>query len=151
MSLVWIYALASVIVDAFVLYEVMSGFSAALLGLTLLAWGSSSGDVLAFVSISRQGYGEMAITGCVAGPVFNLLLGLGVTTLNCILKLGTAIPYTADEVGTQVRLSVTTLCASISCCLVLIGATVFYRLSRGLAYGLLFMYAVIIGVTIALS
>lgn len=155
MSLVWIYALANIIVDAFVLYEVMSGVSSALLGLTLLAWGSSIGDVFAFISISKRGFGEMAMTGCMAGPVFNLLLGLGITTIHCNLQLKPeyTIHYSVQEFGSQVRLSILTLCAAIATCAVLIGTVVFneFRLTKGLAYGLLLLYTLIICVTIAIS
>ena len=41
------------------------------------------GDVIADVSIAKSGFGEMALTGCIAGTVFNLMLGLGITTLIC--------------------------------------------------------------------
>ena len=35
----------------------------------------------------------MAITGCMAGPVFNLMLGLGITTLVCNLKNENSIEF----------------------------------------------------------
>jgi len=76
-----LYFLANVIVDLLVLFGLITGISTSLLGLTVLSWGNSVGDAIASISISKSGYGEMAITGCVAGPVFNLLLGLGLTLL----------------------------------------------------------------------
>ena len=81
MSMVWIYFLANVIVDLLVLFGIMTDVSASMLGLTVLSWGNSVGDAIASISISKRGFGEMAMTGCVAGPVFNLLLGLGLTLL----------------------------------------------------------------------
>lgn len=87
MGIMWIYMLANIIVDVLILFELISGVSAALLGLTVLSWGNSVGDAFASIAISRKGYGEMAFTGCIAGPVFNLLLGLGVTTLRCNMQL----------------------------------------------------------------
>ena len=50
----------------------------AVLGLTLLAWGNCLGDLNADVAMTKKGFGEMAITGCMAGPVFNILMGVGV-------------------------------------------------------------------------
>ena len=85
MSMVWIYMLCEVIVDLLELFGVITGLPSSLLGLTVLSWGNSLGDSIASVSISKQGFGEMALTGCIAGPVFNLMLGLGVTTLVCNL------------------------------------------------------------------
>ena len=46
----------------------------------MLAIGNSYGDLLAFIAISKRGFGAMAITGCFAGPLFDLLLGLSITT-----------------------------------------------------------------------
>jgi sodium/potassium/calcium exchanger 6 len=47
----------------------------------VLAWGNSSGDMMANITIAKKGFAEMAITGCYAGPLFNLLMGLGLSTL----------------------------------------------------------------------
>ena len=155
MSLVWIYALANIIVDAFLLYEVISGVSSSLLGLTLLAWGSSIGDVFAFISLSKRGFGEMAMTGCMAAPLFKLLLGLGITTIHCSLQLKPeyTIHYSVHEFGSQVRLSILTLCSSLLTCAVLIVAAALndFRLTKGLAYGLFALYTVIICVMVELS
>jgi sodium/potassium/calcium exchanger 6 len=87
MSMIWIYMLANLIVDILTLLDIVSGISVALLGLTLLSWGNSVGDALASISISKKGFGEMAITGCVAGPVFNLMFGMGLTTIRCNMQL----------------------------------------------------------------
>lgn len=51
----------------------------AFLGLTVLAWGNSVGDLFTNTAVARQGLGEMAIAGCYGGPVFNILIGLGVS------------------------------------------------------------------------
>ena len=57
----------------------ISGIAPAYLGLTLLALGNSIGDLVADLAIAKMGLGELAITGCVAGPLFNLLAGLGIS------------------------------------------------------------------------
>jgi Ca2+/Na+ antiporter len=49
----------------------------AVLGLTVLAWGNSVGDLVADLSVARAGSPDMAVTACFAGPLFNLLVGLG--------------------------------------------------------------------------
>jgi sodium/potassium/calcium exchanger 6 len=60
----------------------------AFLGLTVLAWGNSVGDLFTNTAVARQGLGEMAIAGCYGGPVFNILVGLGMGLL-----FGTAKVY----------------------------------------------------------
>lgn len=46
-----------------------------LLGLTVLAWGNSVGDLSTNMAMARKGLANMAMTACYAGPVFNLLVG----------------------------------------------------------------------------
>ena len=62
---------------------------AALLGQTALAWGNSVGDAFANAALARQGHTKMAITGCFAAPLFNVLCGFGVALLiECIKGIG---------------------------------------------------------------
>ena len=62
----------------------MSGINPSFLGLTLLAMGNSIGDLVADLAVSRLGFGELAITGCFAGPLFNILLGMGISLTKSI-------------------------------------------------------------------
>jgi len=48
-----------------------------IMGLTILAWGNSMADLSANVTMARKGLANMAITACFAGPLFNILIGLG--------------------------------------------------------------------------
>ena len=48
------------------------------LGLTVLAWGNSVGDLSTNLAMAKKGLANMALTACFAGPVFNMLVGLGV-------------------------------------------------------------------------
>jgi solute carrier family 24 (sodium/potassium/calcium exchanger), member 6 len=57
-----------------------------MLALTVLAWGNSLGDLMANLSMTKKGFGEMAVTGCIAGPVFNLLVGNGLSSIKKLLK-----------------------------------------------------------------
>ena len=38
------------------------------------------------VAMAKRGFGEMAITGTIAGPIFNILAGLGLGQTMTILK-----------------------------------------------------------------
>lgn len=44
------------------------------LGLTVLAWGNSIGDLSTNMAMARKGLANMAMTACYAGPLFNLLV-----------------------------------------------------------------------------
>ncbi len=47
------------------------------LGLTILALGNSLLDFFNDTDIARKGSHVMAVTGVLAGPIFNLIMGLG--------------------------------------------------------------------------
>jgi len=89
----WIYLLAEIIVDLLELLGIITGLPASLLGLTILSWGNSLGDAIASISISKVGLGEMAVTSCIAGPAFNLMCGLGITTLVTNLSQDGAVSF----------------------------------------------------------
>jgi len=106
MSIVWIYMLANIIVDLLVLVGMLTGINTAILGLTILSWGNSVGDAIASMSISKKGFGEMAVTGCVAGPVFNLMLGLGLITVKSNLLLDDGIEFSRQDEAGMLTLSI---------------------------------------------
>lgn len=87
MSIFWIWLFANIMIDLLKTLGLLTGLPTTLLGLTVLAWGNSIGDLMANTSIAKKGFVEMALTGCYASPLFNILLGLGLSTLKCNLQL----------------------------------------------------------------
>ena len=81
MCVVWIQAVASEIVAILDTMGVVAGANHSLMGLTVLAWGNSLGDLANNVAIAKAGLPMMAVSACVAGPVFNLLVGLGLSLM----------------------------------------------------------------------
>lgn len=74
----WIDVFAGELAAALEFFAALSGIKPEILGLTLLAWGNSVGDYFTNVAMARKGLANMALTACFAGPVFNLLVTLGV-------------------------------------------------------------------------
>ena len=68
-------------VDMLGLFGLIFGMEPSYLGITFLAIGNSIADMVANISIAKKGYAKMAITGCFAGPFFNLCIGLGLSML----------------------------------------------------------------------
>lgn len=77
-AVVWIYCIANEIVNILQALGIAFNLSDAILGLTFLAWGNSIGDLIADISMARQGYPRMGISACFGGPLFNMLIGLGI-------------------------------------------------------------------------
>jgi len=39
------------------------------------------------IALAKTGYGEMGIAGCIGGPLFNLLLGAGISLIRSNIQL----------------------------------------------------------------
>ena len=86
------------------------------MGLTILAWGNSMGDVSANMTMARKGLANMAITACFAGPVFNILIGLG----GGFTKLNKDQGVEATEVELTPSITAGFIFLTINCLLVLV-------------------------------
>lgn len=83
-SALWINAAATEVVNILRSLGVVFRLSNTVLGLTLLAWGNSVGDVFSDFTLARQGYPRMAFSACFGGIIFNMLVGVG---LGCLLQI----------------------------------------------------------------
>lgn len=68
-------------IDAISLLGTILNLPVSFLGLTLLAWGNSAGDFVSNPAIAQLGLSQTAVTGCFAGPLFNTLIGFGVSLI----------------------------------------------------------------------
>ena len=65
-SVMWISTVARELVSLLDSMGLMLDISPVILGLTILAWGNSLGDLVTDTSLARQGYPQMAIGGVFA-------------------------------------------------------------------------------------
>ncbi|XP_050225177.1 cation/calcium exchanger 5 [Mercurialis annua] len=77
MSVFWISIIAGELLNCLEAIGLLLEVPPSLLGLTVLAWGNSVGDLVADVAVAKAGQPAMAMAGCFAGPMFNMLVGLG--------------------------------------------------------------------------
>jgi len=76
-SATWLDLIADHLVSLMTFFGIICRIPSSIMGLTVLAWGNSSQDLVANMTVARKDLATMAITASFAGPVFNILIGLG--------------------------------------------------------------------------
>jgi len=132
----WIYTIATELVAVVTALGVLLSLPPSLLGLTLLAWGNSAGDLITNIAVARAGLSDMAVAGCFAGPTFNLLVGLGCSFL---WKVWLSGPFTLDfDERAYISLSFLYIALGVN---LGVGYWSGFRLGETLAWPLIGLYA----------
>ncbi|TYZ63947.1 hypothetical protein PybrP1_000351 [[Pythium] brassicae (nom. inval.)] len=76
-SVAWIAFLSHYTVLWATKFGCIAGIPSALMGLTILAAGTSIPDALSSILVARAGHGDMAVSNALGSNVFDILLGLG--------------------------------------------------------------------------
>ncbi|CAH0520091.1 unnamed protein product [Peronospora belbahrii] len=88
MSIIWIMNIANEVLALLETLGKLFGIPSSVLGVSVLAWGNSIGDLVSNMAIARDGFPTMAFAGCFAGPMFNLLVGIGLSLTIAIASHG---------------------------------------------------------------
>lgn len=93
--ILWIDIIAAQLIACLSLLGEIINIPKSFLGLTVLAWGNSVGDLSTNTTLAAQGKGIMALSACYGGPLFNILFGVGAALLiNAITSTET---FTAND------------------------------------------------------
>jgi len=76
MCIVWIGALAFVMVWMVTEFGIQFEIRDSIMGLTLLAAGTSIPDCLSSVAVAKRGHGDMAVSSSIGSNIFDVLIGL---------------------------------------------------------------------------
>ncbi len=120
------------------------GMSYLLIGITVLAIGSSIPDLLGSIIVARQGKGDMAVSNAIGSNIFDILVGLGVVWMIMIFLRGETIPISQDKLDNSIII----LMASVAVLLSLIILSK-WRIGRGLGLFLIFLYLFYLGAAIS--
>jgi sodium/potassium/calcium exchanger 6 len=88
MSIIWIWFIADNLIALLKTIGLLMNIPDTFLGMTVLTFGNSLPDLVLNTRLVKNGYGEMALSGCIGGPFFNLLIGLGSSLLKLNVLYG---------------------------------------------------------------
>ncbi|PWY99156.1 hypothetical protein BCV70DRAFT_201368 [Testicularia cyperi] len=149
-SVMWIMTIVDEVVSILQTVGLIVGLSDAILGLTVFAVGNSLGDLVANVTIARLGHPVMAISACFAGPMLNLLLGVGISGTWLLSGPTSHQPWSHNNVDGiyPIDFSPTLLVSGLGLLLILIGTLIAvpmnnFHLTRPLGLTLIATYLVI--------
>ncbi|OQR79490.1 sodium/potassium/calcium exchanger 6-like [Tropilaelaps mercedesae] len=124
------------------------GIDDSVLGLTVLAWGSSVGDLITDSTVARQGYPAMAIAAAFAGPMLNLLIGLGSAfSVRLIRESAWSVPVECPSI---LLVLYAALSSSLMVSLVFLSCTGF-RSSSTLSIMLAFVYVTFLATALTMT
>jgi len=95
LSIVFIAGLSWVLVESAVGIAHILNIPAVIIGLTILAAGTSVPDLMSSIIVARQGRGGMAISNAIGSNIFDILIGLGLPF--AIVTIGGKIVPVATE------------------------------------------------------
>jgi len=96
MSNLWIGLLSYFMVTWASQVGCLWGIHPAVMGVTVLAAGTSVPDAIGSLLVAQQGKGDMAVSNAIGSNVFDILLGLGLPWMLSGLIFGTGVPVDAS-------------------------------------------------------
>jgi sodium/potassium/calcium exchanger 6 len=86
MAVEWVWFLASISVDVIKYFIERTKLPTSYVGLTFMSMANSIADIIPDTTMARQGHSVMALTAAFAGPLFGVMLGIGMTLTRCIIR-----------------------------------------------------------------
>lgn len=111
MSIIWIGVLSYFMVTWASKLGCLWGVHPAVMGVTVLAAGTSVPDAIGSLLVARDGQGDMAVSNAIGSNVFDILLGLGLPWVLSCLIFNTGVPVDADNLLPMATILFATLLA----------------------------------------
>jgi len=110
-SISMIAALSYVLVESAVVMAEILNIPSVIIGLTILAVGTSIPDLISSIIVAKQGRGGMAISNALGSNIFDIFIGLGLPWLLYILIYGSNIPVVTENLNSSILLLFATVIA----------------------------------------
>ena len=133
-SIVVIAGLSWILVEAAVQIANILHIPAVIIGLTVLAAGTSIPDLMSSIIVARQGRGGMAISNAIGSNIFDILIGLGLPWIFIAIQ-GPTISVATENLNSSILLLFATV---ISVLFFLIIKK--WQIGRFAGVGLIFLY-----------
>lgn len=112
-SITFIAALSWVLVESAVISAEILGIPAVIIGLTILAAGTSIPDLVSSVIVAKQNRGGMAISNAIGSNIFDILIGLGLPWAIVTIG-GKMVPVVTENLNSSIILLFATVVAVLS-------------------------------------
>merc|ERR1712146_171874 len=143
LSVAWIGGFSFLMVWWITVVGSALGIPTAIMGLTILAIGTSVPDLLESIIVAKQGKGDMAVSSPLGSNIFDITVGLPLPWL-----LYTIIYQSSIEVGTEgLFLSVIMLFAMLASCVTVI-AWMNWKMSKELGIAFFILWLIFLTVSL---
>jgi len=112
-SISMIAGLSYVLVESAVAMAEILKIPSVIIGLTILAIGTSIPDLISSVVVAKQGRGGMAISNALGSNIFDIFIGLGLPWLIFILIYGNNVPVVTENLNSSIILLFATVLATL--------------------------------------
>jgi K+-dependent Na+/Ca+ exchanger-like protein len=110
-SILTIAGLSYILVESAVAVAEILNIPSVIIGLTILAIGTSVPDLVSSIIVARQGRGGMAISNAIGSNIFDILIGLGLPWVLVISIYGGKIPVVTKNLNSSIFLLFATVIA----------------------------------------
>lgn len=110
-SIAWITGLSWILVESAVVSAHILEIPSVVIGLTVLAAGTSIPDLLSSVIVAKKGQAGMAISNGIGSNIFDILFGLGFPWLVAYLFLGQKVTVATENLNNSIILLFATVIA----------------------------------------
>jgi K+-dependent Na+/Ca+ exchanger-like protein len=101
-SVILIAGLSWALVESAVVISYALNIPKYIVGLTILAFGTSVPDMMSSIIVARQGRGGMAVSNALGSNIFDILIGLGLPWMVLIFITNKSIAVDTGEISTHI-------------------------------------------------